>query len=113
VSFFLEGVSVIADEAADSARDLFAIVTKDRNRLLGADNATVMSIRLLERLPQKPVVTIPGVAEDLETTKPTAAKAVAILEELGILVQATERRRDRVFQYAAYLEKLKVGTELE
>jgi DNA-binding MarR family transcriptional regulator len=72
-----------------------------------------MSVRLLELLPKHPIVSIPRVAEILGTTKPTASKAVRILEELGILIQTSARRRDRMFRYATYLEKLQAGTELE
>ena len=39
-----------------------------------------MAIRLLDLLPVHPVVTIPGVVKLLETTKPTAGKAVQLLE---------------------------------
>jgi hypothetical protein len=47
----------------------------------------------------------------LETTKPTAAKAVSILEEVGVLVETTGRQRDRAFSYNAYLGLLKAETD--
>ncbi len=111
VSFFLEGVSTIADEAADTARDLFVLVNKDRARVLTAPNASVMVVRLLDELPRHPMVTIPTVVKLLETTKPTATKAVGVLEQLGVLQETTGRRRDRTFSYAAYLDRLRAGTE--
>jgi hypothetical protein len=46
------------------------------------------------------------------TTKPTATKAVDSLCEAGILVETSGRRRDRVFSYGAYMDLLKVGTEI-
>jgi len=58
------------------------------------------------------MVTIPGLVKLLETTKPTAAKAVGVLENLGILRETTGRRRDRTFSHAACLERLRAGTEL-
>jgi len=58
-------------------------------------------------------VTIAGIVELLKTTKPTAAKAIALLEEVGVLTEATGRKRDRTFSYAKYLDQLRVGTELE
>jgi len=67
---------------------------------------------LLEILPQHPVVTIPGVVKMLETTKPTATKSIALLEGLGVLRETTGRKRDRAYRYAAYLERLRAGTEL-
>jgi Fic family protein len=112
LAFFLEGVTTIADEAVVAARDLFGLVNKDRTRLLASKDATVIATRLLESLPQHPVVTIPGVVKMLHTTKPTAAKAVAALEGLGILKETTGRRRDRTYSYSQYMKKLRVGTEL-
>ena len=76
-------VSTIADEAADTARDLFILVNKDRARVLSAPNASVMAARLLDQLPRHPMVTIPAVVHLLGTTKPTAAKAIGVLEQLG------------------------------
>jgi len=35
-----------------------------------------------------------------------------LLSELGILVESTGKKRDRSFVYRAYLDRLKVGTEL-
>ena len=113
VSFFVEGISTIADEAADTARDLFILVNKDRARVLSARNASVMAARLLDQLPRHPMVTIPAVVHILGTTKPTAAKAIGVLEQLGVLRETTGRRRDRTFSYAGYLDRLRGGTDLE
>lgn len=111
--FFLEGVATIADEAVTAAREVFALVSADRQRLIVASGASIMAIRLLDLLPVHPVVTIPGVVKLLETTKPTAGKAVQLLESLGVLTETSGKQRDRTFAYAAYLEKLRAGTELE
>jgi len=112
VAFFLEGVSTIADEAATTARDLFVLVNKDRARVLDARDSSVTAARLLELLPRRPMVTIPAIVRLLKTSKPTAAKAVSVLERLGILKETTGRRRDRIYGYTAYLERLRAGTEL-
>jgi hypothetical protein len=47
----------------------------------------------------------------LETTPPTAAKAVALLESLGVLRESSGRKRDRMFSYERYLELLSSGME--
>lgn len=112
-AFFLEGVATIAEEAVQSARELFTLVSRDRAEVLAASKATVVASRLFEELPRHPVVTVAGVVKLLETTKPTAAKAIGLLEELGILAETTGRKRDRTFGYAEYLDQLRVGTELE
>ncbi len=113
IRFFLEGVATIADEAVITAREVFALVSTDRQRLIAAPGASIMAIRLMDQLPIHPVVTIPTVVKLLETTKPTAGKAVQLLENLGVLAETTGKQRDRTFAYARYLEKLQAGTEVD
>jgi len=113
ILFFLEGVATIADEAVIAAREVFALVSTDRQRLIAAPGASIMAIRLMDQLPIHPVVTIPTVVKLLETTKPTAGKAVQLLENLGVLAETTGKQRDRTFAYARYLEKLQAGTEVD
>jgi cell filamentation protein, protein adenylyltransferase len=113
IQFFLEGVATIADEAVAAAREVFALLTEDRQRLVAAPGTSVIAIRLMDRLPIHPVVTIPTVVKLLKTTKPTAGKAVQLLENLGVLTETTGKQRDRTYAYASYLEKLRVGTEVD
>lgn len=49
----------------------------------------------------------------LETTKPTVRRAVELLVEAGVLVEMTGKKRDRWYAYGGYLERLRVGTELD
>jgi Fic family protein len=111
IEYFLDGIATISKEAEQLAQELFALVNRDRKKVINASEATVMTIRLFEQLPLHPIVTMPGVVKILETTKPTASKVIAVLEQLGILTEQSGRKRDRTFAYAAYLKKLRVGTE--
>ena len=43
----------------------------------------------------------------VDVSKPTATRAI------GILAETTGRRRDRSFAYKAYLDRLRVGTDLD
>lgn len=112
LAFFLEGVAVVADEGVVATRDLFGLVATDRSKVLAAPTTSVMAARLFELLPEHPIVSIASAVELLGTTKPTATKAVSALVDAGVLVETTGRRRDRTFGYAAYLDRLRAGTEL-
>lgn len=112
-AFFLEGVAAIAEEAAGVAHDLFELVSRDRERLLARPDSTVVSLRLFERLPVKPILTAANVVAQLETTKPTAMKALNLLVEAGILSEITGKKRDKTFGYSDYLEHLRIGTDIE
>ncbi|HEY1087897.1 MAG TPA: hypothetical protein VGE37_09390 [Archangium sp.] len=48
-----------------------------------------------------------------ETTRPTAARAIETLRAGGVLVESTGRKRDRTWFYQQYIDRLRVGTELE
>lgn len=111
--FFLDGVATIADEAVASARELFDLVNGDRARLLAHGTASVAAARLFELLPSHPIVTVTSAMRLLETTKPTATRAIETLMATGILMETTGRKRDRSFAYQAYRERLRAGTELE
>jgi len=112
LAFFLEGTAVVAEEAVATIQDLFALVTTDRAKVLSAKTSSVMAARLFELLPEHPIVTIGRAVALLATTKPTANKAVRALVDAGVLVETTGRRRDRAFGYAAYLDRLRAGTEI-
>ncbi len=112
LDFFLDGVATIADEAVASARELFALVAQDRSRVLASARMSIGALRLFELLPRRPIVTVASVTKLIETTKPTAIRAIELLAAAGVLVEATGRKRDRSYEYRAYLDRLKVGTEL-
>jgi len=102
--FFLAGVLAVARQAADTARDLSSLISQGRQRVLVS--GSIQAARLFEQLPGRPIVTAAAARDLLDTTKPTAAAAVNVLEKIGVLQEETGRRRDRVYRYGAYLELL-------
>jgi Fic family protein len=101
LDFFLDGVATIADEAVASARDLFALVAADRARVLAHEGMSVVALRLFELLPRHPVVSVASVMKLVETTKPTAGRAIELLVAANVLVETTGKKRDRSFVYRA------------
>ena len=109
LDFFLDGVATVGEEAVRLARDLFARVSADRGRVLEESTASIAALRLFEMLPANPIVTVNSAIRLLETTKPTAGKAVETLVAAGVLKETTGKQRGREFAYQAYLAKL--GTD--
>jgi Fic family protein len=112
LDFYLDGVATIGEEAVTAARELFAIVAADRGRVLDESVTSVAAIRLFEMLPSHPIVTVNSAIHLLETTKPTAGKAIDALVNAKVLKEMTGRQRSRSFEYHRYLKTLRVGTEL-
>ncbi len=113
LDYFLDGVATIADEAVSAARELFALVAEDRKGVLEHAGTSVAAVRLFELLPRHPIVSVAQVMKQIQTSKPTAGRAVKALEEAGVLVELTGKKRDRSWAYQSYLDRLRVGTELE
>lgn len=109
LDFFLDGVATTGEEAVSLARELFALVTTDRSKILASSTASVYSLRLFELLPSNPIVTVNSAIRLLDTTKPTAGKAVSALVDAGVLEETTGRERGRQFIYREYFDRLGAG----
>ena len=112
LSYFLEGIAVVAEEAVTTARRLHAILDQSRARLLARGDATVMSIRLFELLPEHPILTVNRTVDLLGCSRPAAAKALRVLEAAGVLHALDERKKNRAVVFKEYLDNLREGTEL-
>lgn len=106
LEFFLIGIDEVAQDAAKTAQALHRQVTEDRRILLASNDVTVSAIQLFELLPEHPVISTRVVTRLLETTKPTAGKAIELLENAGILSEIGKQKRDRIFSYMAYVRLL-------
>jgi Fic family protein len=106
VAFFLEGVATAATDAERGIVAIASLVAADRRRLLAAPKAGAVSLRLFELLPMMPRFTIEQVRQKLSTSFPTAAAAVKLLEDLGIVSELTGQKKNRSFSYQVYIELL-------
>ena len=110
-SFFLEGVATVSREARILAQDLFSMVEQHRISVLDSPNSSVTGLRLLEELPKHPIITLQRAVDLLNTTKPTATKAINLLAGLGILQEMETGKRPRTFACQEYLDLLREDTE--
>lgn len=112
LGFFLEGVAAVAEEAIATARRLHTIVGEGRKRLLAREDATVLSLRLFELLPQHPLITVNRAVDLLDCSRPAAAKALRVLEAAAVLQPLDARKKNRTLVFREYLDHLREGTEV-
>jgi len=99
--FFLLGVAVTAEEAADTARAIVQLREVHRE-LLRARNLGLNEVRLLDFLFQRPLVNVRLVSELLEISDVTGSRVIDRLVQAGLLEEISARRRNRIFRYAPY-----------
>ncbi len=109
IAFFLDGIASICTEAVLTAQKLFDQFESDRAKLLQANNINISAIQLFEKLPDHPLILSNNVPKLLNTTKPTASKAIATLEKMKILKQVNTGERNRILAYSNYVQALKAS----
>lgn len=105
LSFFLDGVAQVAEEATARALDIVQLRERDRGKVTESlGRRAGRGLALLDGLFKLPVVKLSGVEKTLDVTAPTASALVKGMVDLGILQEITGKQRNRVFVYRAYLD---------
>lgn len=111
MEFFLTGVAETAEQAVATARELMVMFETDRQKIAGVGRAAPSALRVHELIQAHPIVTIRTVSQKLGVSFATAGGALDKLTEIGVVREATGRRRDRIYAYTEYLALLDRGTD--
>jgi Fic family protein len=102
--FFLRGVAEVSAQATQTARRVLALREAHRERITGHfGRAAGNGHRVLERLFERPIVSVNEVRQLTRTTYPAANQLVQRFVEQGILAEITGQARHRRFRYDAYV----------
>jgi Fic family protein len=113
IGFYLDGIASVADEAVAKIRELLALFERDREKVDGSRAGSIYqrvalhtNVSVYEFLLEKLAVRVPETAAALNSSKPTVARALGELVELGIAHEVTGRPRNRVYMYKEYVDIL-------
>lgn len=113
ISFFLEGVRQVSEDAITTAGRLSRMFQEDRDRLARkAGRRAGSAIRVHDALKERPILSLRAAQAMTQLAYGTAASAMDTLVEYGIARELTGKRRNRLFAYDGYLKALEEGTEL-
>ncbi len=112
LDFFAEAVIVTAGQAVDSARQLIDLANEDRDRISRLGRAAASTLRVHRALMERPITTSGWLVEKTGITPATVNKCLGHLERLGVVLELTLRKRNRLFSYVRYVEIMNQGTEL-
>jgi Fic family protein len=102
--FFLRGVIAVAGEATETARRIQLLREEHRDAIIErCGRAAGNGQRVLERLFDRPIVTVSDVQKMTGTTYAAANVLVHRLMELGVLEEMTGYARNRRFRYGRYV----------
>jgi len=104
LKFFLRGVNEVANQATETAKKIVALRENHRHLIVERfGNHGGKAVRLLERLYERPTVSVKDVASLLEISFPNANALVAKFVQHEILRETTGYSRNRIFMYAPYV----------
>lgn len=112
LDFFAEAVIVTATQAVETAQQLLDLTNRDRDRIMDLGRASASTLQIHRALMEHPIATSRSLVEKTGLTPATVNKSLAHLEQLGIVKELTDRKRNRLFSYADYIEIMSLGTEL-
>ena len=93
----------MARKGTDTARRIQRLRDEHRTLVTARLKSSTTGIQLLDRLFERPVVTVPLVQGILGRSYPAANDLVASFVNLGLLREITGGARHRVFQYDPYV----------
>jgi len=111
VSFFADGVRESAAGAVSTAQRLVQRAQMDAETIRGIKRIASSALRVYQALQERPIASAPALACASGVSLPAVNKALAALEEVGIVRETTGRKRNRLFSYERYLRILSEGTE--
>ncbi len=111
LEFFLEGVIETSEQGVASARRLIGLFDRDKDKISTLKRAATSALRVHGELQKAPLLSVPVAAKKLGISQPTIQKSLDHLSKLGIVREATGKRRNRIYEYTSYLKILDEGTE--
>jgi Fic family protein len=113
LDFFADAVIVTATQAMETAQQLLDLSKRDRDRIVSSlGRAAETALQVHRALMEHPIATSGSLVQKTGRTAITVNKALARLEELGIVKELTGMKRNRIFSYTGYIEIMNRGTEL-
>ncbi len=112
VEFFADAVIFTSTQAVETAQQLIALAKTDSEKIATLGRASPSTAQVHRILLEHPIATGALLAEKTKLAPATVNKCLAYLEELGIVRELTQQKRNRLYSYARYVEIMNQGTEL-
>lgn len=112
ITFFLQAVMESAEDAVHTIDQLTALHDKNMTLLTGGITKRQSDTlkKLFAYLEANPIIEVTKTSQALDMAYNTIARAVAVLEEKGILAQSEKAGKTRIYSYSEYLDILRKDT---
>lgn len=106
LDYFAEGIEKSATQAVATAKQLLALVHQDRDRIATLGRSAASALAVLLALQRQPVTSAAALVKATGLALATVNRVLVQLVDAGIVSELTQRQRDRIFSYHAYVDAL-------
>lgn len=110
IRFFLEGVSEISREAANTARDIIMLKQDLINELYENNISSIFAVKLIDVLFKTPIIDVKSAREKLKISKVAMNQLFKKFERLGIISELTGKERYKKYLFRDYVDIIARGT---
>ena len=111
LSYFLNGVAVQSLDVLSRAERINALISDWQIKISSSSSMAIREI--VKYLATNPYLTIKKIAERLDVSFTTAQRAIEKLENIGVISQTSEGKRDRVYCATQILSILEEPTKIK
>ncbi len=104
IKFFLKGIAEISEEGITTAKKIQALKTEQQNIISDNTRGNSHAKLLLDYIYQTPFISIPQAEKYIGISYVSANKLVSKLENIGILIEITGQKRNRIYQNKDYTD---------
>ena len=106
LDYFADGVEQSATQAVATAKQLLVLVDRDRDRIATLGRSATSALAVLQALQRQPVTSAAALVKATGLALATVNRMLVQLVDAGIVSEVTQRQRDRIFSYRAYVDAL-------
>ena len=104
LKFFLEGIRATAENSIDTFKKIIVLRTKVESEIISLGKKQMLAKLLLQYLYSQPITDTQSVAENLKVSFATAYRLIKIFMEIGILIELTGYKRNKIYVFEDYLK---------
>ena len=108
IEFFLRGVANQCKEALSDAKAILALYAEYQQALKGVKKPPETAYRLIDEIFLNPVISISVLSRKWDVPFISVKRGVMRLVDIGILIEATKRRRNKLFVAPRLMELLTI-----
>jgi Fic family protein len=104
LKFFLEGIHVTAENSIQTFKEIIALRASVETKIISLGKKQMLAKSVLQYLYSQPITDMQSIANEENASIPTVSRLLNDFVKLGILIELTGFKRNRIFAFEQYLK---------